>query len=42
MSGNGLIQALVYGKIAGEAAATETRGGAQPVVWEKGEADAYI
>lgn len=42
MSGNGLIQALVYGKIAGEAAATETRGSAQPVAWEKGEVDAYL
>ena len=26
MSGNGLLQALVFGKIAGERAATETRG----------------
>ena len=42
MSGNGLIQALVYGKLAGAAAATERRGEAQVATWEKTEADAYI
>lgn len=42
MSGNGLIQALVYGKLAGIGAATEKRGEAQLVTWEKTEKDAYI
>lgn len=42
MSGNGLIQALVYGKIAGAAAAIETRGSATLAVWEKSEIDAYL
>lgn len=42
MKGNGLIQALVYGKLAGIAAATEKRGSAQVVVWEKTEKDAYL
>lgn len=34
MSGNGLLQALAYGKIAGEHAATETRGEATVVNYE--------
>lgn len=34
MSGNGLIQALVFGRIAGENAATEDPAAAEPVVWE--------
>ena len=42
MSGNGLIQALVFGRIAGIAAATEQRGGAQVVVWEKTGIDDYL
>lgn len=42
MSGNGLIQALVFGKIAGTAAATETRGEAVLATWEKTDADAYL
>ncbi len=42
MSGNGLIQALVFGKIAGTAAATETRGEASLSTWEKSAADAYL
>lgn len=42
MSGNGLIQALVFGKIAGTAAATETRGEATLATWEKTDADAYL
>lgn len=41
MSGNGLIQALVFGKIAGAAAATEDKESAQSVEWTKGNADAY-
>ncbi|MEY8460860.1 FAD-dependent oxidoreductase [Eggerthellaceae bacterium 24-137] len=42
MSGNGLIQALVFGKIAGASAATEARGEAQVAQWEKTDADAYL
>ena len=42
MSGNGLIQALVFGKIAGIAAATEQRGEAQEAVWEKTGIDDYL
>lgn len=42
MSGNGLIQALVFGKIAGAAAATETRGEAVLVEWEETPEDAYV
>lgn len=42
MSGNGLIQALVFGKIAGAAAATETRGEAVLATWEKTDVDAYL
>lgn len=34
MSGNGLIQALVFGRIAGENAAAEDPATAAPVVWE--------
>ncbi len=34
MSGNGLIQALVFGRIAGENAAAEDPASAEPVVWE--------
>ncbi|MEG1494289.1 MAG: FAD-dependent oxidoreductase [Gordonibacter sp.] len=41
MSGNGLIQALVFGKIAGAAAATEDKESAQLVEWKKGSIDAY-
>ncbi len=33
MSGNGLLQALVFGKIAGERAATEVRGDVAPVAY---------
>ncbi len=42
MSGNGLIQALVFGKIAGEKAATEDPASAELAVWEKSEIDAYL
>lgn len=42
MSGNGLIQALVYGKLAGAAAATEERDSAVLATWEKTEKDAYL
>ncbi len=42
MSGNGLIQALVFGKIAGIAAATEQRGEAKVAVWEKTGIDDYL
>lgn len=42
MSGNGLIQALVYGKLAGARAATEDPADPQVAVWEKSEADAYL
>lgn len=42
MSGNGLIQALVYGKIAGTASATEKRGSSAVVSWKKTEKDSYI
>lgn len=42
MSGNGLIQALVFGKIAGAAAATEARGSAEVAQWEKTDIDAYL
>ena len=42
MSGNGLIQALVFGKIAGAAAATEEPGSATYAEWTKSEKDAYI
>ena len=41
MSGNGLIQALVFGKIAGEAAATEDKESAQLAEWTKSSIDAY-
>ena len=41
MSGNGLIQALVFGKIAGAAAATEDKESAALVEWKKSEIDAY-
>ena len=34
MSGNGLLQALVFGKIAGECAATETRGQVEPAAYQ--------
>ena len=34
MSGNGVLQALAFGKIAGEHAASETRGSAQIVEWD--------
>lgn len=34
MSGNGLLQALVFGKIAGECAATETRGQIEPAAYQ--------
>ena len=33
MSGDGLLQAFVFGRIAGENAATEQRGNIQPTVW---------
>lgn len=38
-SGNGLIQALLFGMIAGKNAATEDKETAQVVVWEKNDAD---
>ncbi|MEG0322350.1 MAG: FAD-dependent oxidoreductase [Raoultibacter sp.] len=41
MSGNGLIQALVFGKIAGASAATEDAGSASLVEWTKSSIDAY-
>ncbi|WP_417143321.1 FAD-dependent oxidoreductase [Raoultibacter massiliensis] len=41
MSGNGLIQALVFGKIAGAAAATEDRESATLTEWTKSDIDAY-
>ena len=41
MSGNGLIQALVFGKIAGKYAATEDKESAALVEWTKSEIDAY-
>ena len=41
MSGNGLIQALVFGKIAGAAAATEDKESASLVEWTKSDIDAY-
>lgn len=34
MSGNGLLQAVIFGRIAGERAATETRATAQVVEWQ--------
>lgn len=34
MSGNGILQALSFGKIAGKLAATEKRGSAEPAVWD--------
>ncbi len=37
MSGNGLLQALIFGKIAGETASAETRDTAEVVIWEKVE-----
>ena len=37
MSGNGLLQAIIYGKIAGEKAATEVRGEVSAVVKTVGE-----
>lgn len=42
MSGNGLIQALVYGKLAGERAAVENPKAAEKAVWEKSAVDAYL
>lgn len=42
MSGNGLIQALVYGKLAGACAATEDPQNPQVAVWEKSDVDAYL
>ncbi len=33
MSGDGLLQALIYGKIAGELAATEVKGDIVPTIW---------
>jgi fumarate reductase flavoprotein subunit len=42
MSGNGLIQALVFGKIAGETAATEDKADAALVEWTKSDKDAYL
>jgi len=42
MSGNGLIQALVFGRIAGAAAATESKDTAKLVEWTKSSIDAYI
>ena len=39
MSGNGLLQALIFGKIAGINAATETRGNVSPVTWSRSEID---
>lgn len=42
MSGNGLIQALVFGKIAGAAAATEDKETAELVEWTKSDKDAYL
>ena len=39
MSGNGLLQAMIFGKIAGINAATETRGNVQAVTWTKSEID---
>ena len=42
MSGNGLIQALVYGKLAGARAATEDPADPQVATWEKTEVDAYL
>lgn len=41
MSGNGLIQALVFGKLAGAAAATESPDSATLATWTKSEKDAY-
>lgn len=40
MSGNGLMQALIYGKIAGTNAATETPDTAKVVTWEYSDIDA--
>ena len=40
MSGNGLLQCLIYGKIAGTMAATESADSAEPVTWEFSEVDA--
>lgn len=42
MSGNGLIQALVFGKIAGELAATEDKEEALLTEWTKSDIDAYL
>ena len=39
MSGNGLLQAMIFGKIAGINAATETRGDVKAVTWTKSEID---
>lgn len=39
MSGNGLLQAMIFGKIAGIHAATETRGDVKAVAWTKSEID---
>lgn len=41
MSGNGLIQALVFGKLAGIAAATENKDSAALAEWTKSSIDAY-
>ena len=35
MSGNGLLQAMIFGKIAGIKAATEQRGEIKAVQWSK-------
>ena len=42
MSGNGLIQALAYGKLSGTRAATEDPQAPELATWEKSEIDAYI
>ena len=42
MSGNGLIQALVYGKLAGACAATEDPQNPQVATWEKSSIDDYL
>ena len=42
MSGNGLIQALLFGKITGELAATEDRESSAPVSWEKKDIGEYL
>ena len=42
MSGNGLIQALAYGKLSGTRAAMEDPQAPELATWEKSEIDAYI